>query len=213
MEVTMTKLKPIPIKKRILRLLCLCFLSFPFAQAQPTSSVRIALLPAYGLGTQTRISGSNTLQPYGLGVGMRLEYILARGISIGAIFVAHRGESVNIVTPDVIPVRLETRMRYGGIEVGYLIPLTPGYAIHPRLGVGLGKPIGNFSAEAASSNDVATISTTGVRPYVSPGVGTHVEFSSQWFAGLDVRYVALADYRNANSISFFATIGFNLPIN
>lgn len=209
----MNNLRRIPGTRGILRLLCLCSLCFSLARAQPTSSIRVALLPGYGPGTQTRLSDSNTLQPYGLGVGLRLEYILVRGISIGAIFVAHRGESVNIVTPDGIPVTLETRMRYGGIEVGYLIPLAERYAMHPRLGVGLGKTIGNFSAEAASSNDVATISTAGLRPYVSPGVGAQAELSSQWFAGLDIRYVALADYHNANSFSFFATIGFRFPIN
>ncbi|GEM_PF-4026742 len=155
----MNNLHPTRTARALLRLLSLYLLPFSLSHAQSLSLLRVALLPAYAAGTPTRISpsNSNTLQPYGLGVGIRLEYLFELGVSIGGIFVAHRGESAHIVTPDGIPVRLETRMRYGGIEIGYSVPLPGQFIIHPRLGVGLGEPVGNFSAEAAGSNDLTTI--------------------------------------------------------
>lgn len=200
--------------REILRLLCSYFLPLALVHAQPISSVRFALIPGYGPGTPTEVGSSDrrTLQPYGLGLGARIEYIFEHGVSLGAVFVTHRGESADIISADGVPVTLTTRMRYGGFELGYLIPLAAQYAIHPRLGVGLGEPAGNLSS-GRSDPGLPGSSVNGPRPYLSPGLGALVELGSQWFTGLDVRYVALADYPNANSLSVFATIGFKLSIN
>jgi hypothetical protein len=164
------------------------------------------------MSTEVGSSDRRTLQPYGVGLGIRIEYILEHGVSLGAVFVAHRGESADIITADGVPVTLTTRMRYGGFELGYLIPLAAHYAIHPRFVVGLGEPAGNFSSERSDPGLPAT-SVNGPRPFVSPALAALVELGSLWFAGLDVRYVALADYRNAHSLSVFAIIGFELSIN
>ncbi len=200
--------------REIPKILCLCFLSLALTYAQSISSLRFAVTPGYGPGTPTEVSSSDrkTLQPYGLGIGARIEYIFKSGASIGAFFAVHRGESADIISADGVPVTLTTRMLYGGFEFGYLIPLGARYAIHPRLCVGVGEPAGNFSSER-SDPGLPVLSVNGPRPYVSPGLGVLVELSSKWFAGLDVRYLALAEYRNANSLLVFANIGFKLSIN
>lgn len=193
---------------------CLCFLFLTLAYAQPTSSSRFAVTPGYGPGTPTEVGSSDgkTLQPYGLGLGARIEYVFKSGISIGVFFAGHRGESAELISIYGIPYTLTTRMVYGGFEVGYFIPLGVRYGIHSRLGVGLGEPVGNFSTGRADP-DLPGFSVEGPRPYVSPGLGVSFELNTHWFAGIDVRYLALAEYRNANSFLIFAIIGFKIPIN
>jgi hypothetical protein len=194
-------------------LVCLAF-SFDM-RAQSGSSLRISVLPGYGWAKSTRVGSSleKTIQSYGLGVGMRTDFVFGNRISVGLMFMAYRGESVDIISMDGIPVTLHTRMEYGGLDLAYEIPVSQGCVIKPVLGIGLAEPIGNFSAKASADTDVLQISASGVRPFVSPGIGTLIEISTTWFVGCEARYVAVADYINADAFLFLATVGIKLSTN
>lgn len=174
------------------------------------------ILGGYGFGTNTKLgnSGSTTLQPYRLGAGIRVQYIFKSNLSLGAILMMHEGESVSINLPqNSVSANLKAKIQYEGIEFGYWLRFNQIYSLQPRLGIGVGERKGNFFPESGDTpgpDEVTVISVTGVRPYVSPSLSAVAEIGDFSFVGMEINYVFLSDYKDANAFGVFLLIGIKI---
>jgi hypothetical protein len=186
------------------------------ARGQANQSFRLSILGGNGFGTNAKISSSmnTSLQPYGFGIGIRAQYIFESNLSLGVIFVTHKGESVTINTiQNTLPLTIKARIQYGGIELGYWFTFNHTFSMYPHIGIGLGERRGNFFPESGNipgPNDITVISVDGFRPYISPAASVIADLTSFLFIGLEVNYLALTDYKNANSFGTFLIAGINI---
>ncbi|MGA9294075.1 MAG: outer membrane beta-barrel protein [Ignavibacteriaceae bacterium] len=201
---------------KILILVLFFVFSINNAKSQTNQSFRLSILGGNGFGTNTKISSSmnTTLQPYGFGIGIRAQYVFESKLSLGVIFVMHKGESVTVNTiQNTLPLTIKARIQYGGIELGYRLILNHTFSMYPHIGIGLGERKGNFfpeSGDIPGPNDITVISVDGFRPYISPAASVIADVTNFLFLGLEVNYLVLTDYKNANSFGTFLIAGINI---
>lgn len=149
---------------------CSVFMALPIRAGEGS----LSLLGAYGLS-----------DGYNAGFGLRGAFELSDGWHLGAHLVYHLGESEDFSVGG-ITVSTGINMYYTGAELAHDLLKTD--AVNVRAYGGLGAAFFRTSSTGA----VPEVSETETRLFAAPGLQSHFDISTDYFAGLDVRYMLIS---------------------
>lgn len=177
----------------------------PAAGAAASTSdpgMKISGAALVGFGLNNAGSGDESLNIYGVGLGVRAGVSLPSNLYAGGTFVYHLG-----ATKEFGSMKVTSAVNYYGVEGGYNIA-SGGMTIRPYLGLGQIKPRGEVCY-----NSVCTTAEGKAEIYIAPGAAL-LFGSGSIFGGVDVRMVRVmtgeADKGKVSSLpSVFGTVGMN----
>jgi hypothetical protein len=149
--------------------------------AQLAHPISAALLLGYGFNNVNDSGVGDSVNVYGLGIGVRGGYSLAIGgpgtLYVGGTFIYHLGYSKDVGTSS-----LTSRVSPLGVEGGYDFTVAPGITVRPFLGLGLA-----FYSSTVSFGGL-TQDNGGSKFALWPGVEGMYDITEQIFVGADLRY-------------------------
>jgi hypothetical protein len=139
--------------------------------------------------------GSNSANPWGLGLGLRGGYNL-NDFYLGAGFAYYLGETVTVSRPTVSGSTREEDVSYNqwqlGVEAGYDIHAGSVLVLRPEFGLGF-----------ASVSGV----TSQTSVFISPGLAVLFDVSPGFFLGVDARYQLVATEISISGMAVLGTLG------